>query len=362
MMRIFISLFTLFVLVSCHNTKETKRELNYKLHTFYYNWYGNPEMDGEFRHWAHDVLPHWSDTSWNNLPRFKGGGDIGANFYPSLGCYSSRDTSTIRQHMEMIAQEGIGVISLSWWGVNSFEDESVNDILNAAEKQNIKVNFHLEPIPNRNAQKTLDMIKYLIDTYGDHTAFHKENGKPLFYIYDSYLTPSNEWASFLHSDSSNSIRGSKYDAIMIGLLLNESDTTSISKTCFDGFYTYFASDGFTYGSTAKNWKQIAQWSKRNNKIFIPCVGPGYSDTRIRPWNAQNFKSREEGKYYDIMFKSAINNSPNFIGITSFNEWHEGTQIEPSAAKTIGDYSYEDFSPQSEKYYLERTRFWSEQFK
>jgi hypothetical protein len=33
-----------------------------------------------------------------------------------------------------------------------------------------------------------------------------------------------------------------------------------------------------------------------------------------------------------MFMSAINTNPDFIGITSFNEWHEGTQIEPAIPK------------------------------
>ena len=31
----------------------------------------------------------------------------------------------------------------------------------------------------------------------------------------------------------------------------------IKKASFDGFYTYFASNGFTYGSSWKNWKGLA---------------------------------------------------------------------------------------------------------
>jgi glycoprotein endo-alpha-1,2-mannosidase len=32
---------------------------------------------------------------------------IGANFYPQLGCYSSTDPSVIRQHMQMIRTAGL---------------------------------------------------------------------------------------------------------------------------------------------------------------------------------------------------------------------------------------------------------------
>ena len=62
-----------------------------------------------------------------------------------------------------------------------------------------------------------------------------------------------------------------------------------------------------------------------------------------------------------MFKSAIEKEPNIIGITSFNEWHEGTQIEPAVSKKNDLYRYEDYSPLSPYYYLERTRHWSKIF-
>ncbi|REC62735.1 hypothetical protein DRF65_09190 [Chryseobacterium pennae] len=37
--------------------------------------------------------------------------------------------------------------------------------------------------------------------------------------------------------------------------------------------------------------------KDHHLIFIPCIGPGYFDTRIRPWNEADFKNRDNGRYY-----------------------------------------------------------------
>jgi glycoprotein endo-alpha-1,2-mannosidase len=91
------------------------------------------------------------------------------------------------------------------------------------------------------------------------------------------------------------------------------------------------------------------------------VGPGYIDTRIRPWNAENTRARQNGKYYDQSFQAAIKQKPDFIGITSFNEWHEGTQIEPAVPKSIPGYTYEDYSPLDPEYYLERTSYWVQQY-
>ena len=49
-----------------------------------------------------------------------------------------------------------------------------------------------------------------------------------------------------------------------------------------------------------------------------------------------------------MWEQAINARPQWILITSFNEWHEGSEIEPS---------FEDGY-----FYLERTAYWSRRFK
>ena len=57
------------------------------------------------------------------------------------------------------------------------------------------------------------------------------------------------------------------------------------------------------------------------------MGPGYDDSRIRPWNAASWRYRGMGKYYEDMWNAAIQANPLVVAITSFNEWGEGTQIE-----------------------------------
>jgi glycoprotein endo-alpha-1,2-mannosidase len=101
---------------------------------------------------------------------------------------------------------------------------------------------------------------------------------------------------------------------------------------------------------------MAAFSRDNNLIFIPCVGPGYIDTRIRPWNGKTTKNRENGKYYEEMYANAVNTEPDFIGITSFNEWHEGTQIEPAVPNSIPSFTYEDYGADVDPaFYIKKTR-------
>jgi glycoprotein endo-alpha-1,2-mannosidase len=106
---------------------------------------------------------------------------------------------------------------------------------------------------------------------------------------------------------------------------------------------------------------MATFAAGNGLIFIPSVGPGYIDTRIRPWNNGTTRDRGNGRYYEKMFKAAIAVKPPMISITSYNEWHEGTQIEPAGKKRIEGFTYLDYSPLSPTAYLDLTAELVERF-
>ena len=225
----------------------------------------------------------------------------------------------------------------------------------------MKICFHLEPFPGRNAETARVAVAHIIDTWGAHPAFYRHNGKPLFYVYDSYLVPAEQWATLLKADGANTIRGTAQDALMVGLWVKEGDGKALVRGGFDGFYTYFATDGFTYGSTTAHWPTMEAFAREHGLLFIPSVGPGYDDTRIRPWNGANTRPREKGAYYDRMFGAALKANPDMISITSYNEWHEGTQIEPAVPKTAAGFTCPDYEGLEPGWYLDRTKYWTGQW-
>lgn len=344
-----------FILYSCNFFSNTNQEVNYNIHTFYYSWFGNPETDGAYNNWNHQIIPHWVDSTWNDMGNYPGGDDMGANFYPELGCYSSNDPEVIAMHMEQIRAAGIGVIAFSWWGKESFSDKSVHTYLDIADKYGLKIAFHIEPI-----YKTVDEFKahleYLTTNYTSHPAYYKHDARPFYYLYNSYKLNYRDWQTMLNPDSATTIRNTPLDGVFISLWTLRLDGEFTVVSGFDGFYTYFGTDGFVHGSTTANWQDMSAFAKENKLIFVPCVAPGYIDTRIRPWNEKNMRNRNQGKYYETMFNKAIDANPDFIGITSFNEWHEGTQIEPAIPKTIPGYTYEDYGQDTDPmFYIYKTR-------
>jgi hypothetical protein len=75
--------------------------------------------------------------------------------------------------------------------------------------------------------------------------------------------------------------------------------------------------------------------------------PGYDDRQVRPGTGFA-RSRDGGDYYLQSWQAAIASQPDWIVINSFNEWPEGTYIEPSQAHG--------------SLYLDLTREWSARFK
>ena len=338
---------------------------NLQTHAFYYLWYGNPQFNQKYLHWNHEVLPHWNENTRKLHPhshRHQAPSEIHSPYYPQQGCYSSIDPNVLRQHLFELQHANVNVVVLSWWGRKEVTgttdtqgvstDVFIGTVIRIIEEtENMYFSLHMEPYPGRNALSVKKDIIHLTERYGTSNSWLKINNKRTFYLYDSYHIPAQDWKQQIAS-----LRNTPNDGFFIGLWLNQNGGTLAKNSMFDGTYSYFASDGFVYGSTTQNWKAMAKWSKANNMVFIPSVGPGYRDTGIRPWNQHNTKPRgKNGEYYDNMWTKAmelIENGVTYVSITSYNEWGEGTQIE--SAKSVKEIKsmMEAMQNQKQKVYLE----------
>ena len=101
-------------------------------------------------------------------------------------------------------------------------------------------------------------------------------------------------------------------------------------------FSYFASETVSQASDPASWQRLADWAHGHGKDFIASVGPGYNDSKIRPWNSGASRDRQGGGRYRRQWRAGIDSGADAVSITSFNEWSEGTQIEPAAD------SYEDY--------------------
>lgn len=178
-------------------------------------------------------------------------------------------------------------------------DAMVANLLFVANKLQLSLSgrinfaFHLEPYPGRSAQSILEDLMHISDEYSkkyNHLIAHI-CGRPLVYIYDSYHVSINDWLKLLDESGELTIRGSQYDIFAIGLWLDRHHGQELQIAGFDGIYTYFATDGFSYGSSTMNWKYLVSYCNKNRMWCSLSVGPGYDDSKIRPWNTHHKRDR-----------------------------------------------------------------------
>jgi hypothetical protein len=130
-----------------------------------------------------------------------------------------------------------------------------------------------------------------------------------------------------------------------------------ARAGFAGFYTY---DIVVYD--AAKFDRLCKQARTLGILCAPSVGPGYDasaatgDIRV--------KDRLLGATYDTMWRAALNAGADLVTITSYNEWGEGTQIEPAGhggRYESYDGAYGLHGRAAQRAYITRTAYWTSQF-
>jgi glycoprotein endo-alpha-1,2-mannosidase len=314
-----------------------------RTHIFYYPWYGSPKVYGQWRHWQQGELTPPDEIS--------------SNYYPVLGAYDSGDRrGAADRHMRWLRQAGTGVLVSSWWGQGSYEDRTAPVVLDAAAAAGLQVAWHIEPYHGRDATSVVADIRYISERYGDHPAFHRAAGhgdRCAYYVFNSLLTV--DWSPLHEVEDQAIVMAQTWDLSRIG--------------DFGGVYTYDA----IATANRPDWTSVAAFCAERDMVWAPSLGPGYIDDRAVPGNTTPTLDRAQGRTYDLEWEYALASGnagavPDWVSITSFNEWHEGTQIEPATAATPGTLDYLSYEGaygvtgvRAQTAYLDRTAYWVARF-
>jgi hypothetical protein len=122
---------------------------------FYYPWYGN------WSHWP----PNGNITN-----------------HPLLGFYDSNNETLIKKHIDMAKEAGIDGFIVSWWGINSFEDNATLHIKNVCERNNFTFTIYYENTSSVN--QTINDLEYILNNYASSGAWFKIDGRPVIYVYE----------------------------------------------------------------------------------------------------------------------------------------------------------------------------------
>jgi hypothetical protein len=303
---------------------------------YYYPWWGNPQYDGAWSHW---------NQNGASPPDA-----IASNYLPVRGAYSESDQAVLDGQFAEIAAAGIDEVVVSWWGQDSYEDHRLPAVTSAAAAHNVRVGIHIEDYPNRTAATVESDLAYL-----------KARGYSDFWVYFANMMPADQ------------LRGVLDRAGPIRVMASSTDIASVEaggfedwalSAGFSGIYTYDP-----YFFNAPDFPGICGAARMRGLLCSPGVAPGFLGTRAT--NITRVKPRNNGATYDERWQGAIASGADIAGVVSYNEWHEGSQIEPAVASgCASDPScYSDFEGaygktgvDAQRAYLDRTALWTSRYR
>jgi glycoprotein endo-alpha-1,2-mannosidase len=287
---------------------------------FYYPWYSNLGHDGQYVHWGQG----------GHAPPF----DLASSFFPLRGAYSSGDPRLLGAQMTDIAASGVDVVVSSWWGRGSPEDQRLPTVMRAAKRRGLEVAVQLEPYQGRT-----------VETVASDLVYFRDLGLRDVYVYSTKDFTAEEWSRVTRQPTGLRLFG---QTNRVGFA---------ARAGFAGFYTY---DILLYD--AAKFHRFCTQARAAGILCAPSVGPGYDalyatgDTRTKP--------RLDGATYDSMWRSAVRAGADLVTITSYNEWGEGTQIEPAGhggRYESYDGAYGLYGKAAQRAYIRRTAYWTSRF-
>lgn len=279
---------------------------------------------------------------------------------PRLGHYDSGNRAVAKQHVQWAKQAGLDFFIVSWINRAGREDQNFRHaVLPEIEEQGFRFAFHYEtalalglqagkgPLDfdrkldggARAGDRFVAQFDYLADTYFERKSHLTCNGQVVVIL---YLVRDMTHAGPDLTRVRERMRKRGIDLYLIADVVfwapPESWDWALLKEHFQAVtgYNMYYQPQFLDRVRAQ-YQASDRLARENGLKFVPTVMPGYDDTRLRGKDRATL-DRQDGAFYRKFWEMSspyVTADQPFLLITTFNEWHEGTELEPS--REFGDF-------------------------
>jgi glycoprotein endo-alpha-1,2-mannosidase len=326
-MKKLVVLFVLLaVIVSSLSATATSRKSLVMAH--YLPIYQSKEVSG---YWG----PHWTMQNCNpDKVAANGRRETCTSEYPIIGAYDSNDKDVLEYHVLLMKLSGIDGVIFDWHAIHDYWPviprfrSAVESMIPLLEKAGMKFSIMYEdrtmPLAVQytyvKKDETLkagqEVMKYILKNYFNKSSYLKVNGKPMLFNWGPvFFHEKSQWDSLL------SVFPNKPVLSMLDWGNPASDigfawTQDTSKNeSMDQFYNRFYQE-----AKNRNWSTVISSAYPGFKDFYKQGGWGESIGNI-PYNNG-----------DTLRKSldwARKMSPDILQLVTWNDFGEGTAIEPT---------------------------------
>ncbi|MBU1852857.1 MAG: hypothetical protein KJ957_02275 [Candidatus Omnitrophica bacterium] len=344
----------------------SERENGKYVFAHYMAWYGNKETSGQWFNWAIALNSIPEDKHhYPDYVDWRGRKDIASSLYPLIGPYDSTDEDVLEYHILLAKAAGIDGFMVNWYGFSKDQDViNQNDIsfkklLRLSEKLDFKICVCFDDksmFPPYNKLKTRkEVIK---NTELTIKRFNKK-----YSSYRSYFRIKDRvvFSNFSHSEPSDSVDSPGFSADEYALLLQP-----YNYFLMHDFHWYLSEDYFGVSDAMfpwleQNFHQLEDFYKRSSvelekariRFISGLVSPGFDNTGCWGWGTGPHITYRNGlSHYSLYWEHVIRHDPGFIQIVTWNDFPEGSVLEPTKEfkntylfETLKQIArYKDFNP------------------
>ena len=268
-----------------------------------------------------------------------------------LFLYSTEFPDEVARSLGEARSAGLDGVIVSWRGDTDWNDRRLQFVFDQAQKLGLKVSILIETllategpegtVKPLSADKMHTWLEKAYDVYGRQPAMLKTGGRPVVFVYLAEALTPEEWRTMVRS-----LEGSGRHVFLMADSLDPAFLES-----FGGAFSYGSIPPpdlerfyFDKALRTQSYNLIYGGERR---VDAATVSPGYDDRRLARETTQ-VVDRANGALYEARWRAAVAAQPDWIVVTSWNEFWENTHIEPSVLYN--------------RRYQGRTRVWSDVFR
>lgn len=273
---------------------------------------------------------HWTMNHYHPDRKEGARPEAASHYRPLIGLYDSDDPDALECHLQLMKLAGIDGVLIDWYGNTDYLDYARNHrctehLIDLAKRAGMKYGIVYEDqtvprliegkrIPENGAvehgQKTLQWLQE--HWFGD-PAYLRQDDHPTFLVFGSGYYQADQW-SRIFAGITPSPR-----------LFTESHRRAPAAGSFDWPQPKEGTD-----AALKEAREFNAQPVKPSEI-IPAAFPRfhdiYAEAGVHPsWGRVEDR---EGKTYEETLRGALATNANVVQLVTWNDWSEGTQIEPS---------------------------------
>jgi len=286
---------------------------------------------------------------------------------PRDGVYDSDDQEIISRHIGQARAAGLDGFAIHWFSRDNRTAANTRRLLDTSpEGFNSTITFLYHILPGVKMDGVIEELRYVHQGYGEDPRFLCVAGRPVIFFADMYRVPDRA-GKRPGSDQDVATAVARWEEIRRAVDPNHTGWWIAEGLrpeyleVFDGLYVYRIDHACCPDAclSAPRWAgEVRRWEEKTGqpKLWVGTVMPGWDDLNsanskcadLRVSAEPFARDRGDGVYYARTWEAVIPTLPDLVVVHSFNEWVEGSYIEPS----------ERFGDQ----YLRLTAQWVSRFK